>query len=175
MGFTEKQEALVKESWKVMKQNIPEHSLRFFTLMLEIAPEVKNSIHFLKDSDEIPKDNPKFKAHALIVFKMVTFVLEYCKHPENSKLHAIQLLEKGQLVLREVPLMHLGSVHLKKGVVDSHFEVMKEALLRTIKEAVGESWSDEMGGAWGEAYDQLAATIKTQMEEEAAQTQLRSN
>nr|POF23435.1 non-symbiotic hemoglobin 2 [Quercus suber] len=123
MGFTEKQEALVKESWKVMKQNIPEHSLRFFTLMLEIAPEVKNSIHFLKDSDEIPKDNPKFKAHALIVFKMV----------------------------------------------------MKEALLRTIKEAVGESWSDEMGGAWGEAYDQLAATIKTQMEEEAAQTQLRSN
>ncbi|KAK7837339.1 non-symbiotic hemoglobin 2 [Quercus suber] len=152
MGFTEKQEALVKESWKVMKQNIPEHSLRFFTLMLEIAPEVKNSIHFLKDSDEIPKDNPKFKAHALIVFKMVS-----------------------QLVLREVPLMHLGSVHLKKGVVDSHFEVMKEALLRTIKEAVGESWSDEMGGAWGEAYDQLAATIKTQMEEEAAQTQLRSN
>ena len=53
--------------------------------------------------------------------------------------------------------------------------MVKEALLGTIKEAVGEIWSDEMGGAWGEAYDQLAATIKTQMEEEAAQPQLSSN
>ncbi|GMP68513.1 hypothetical protein CsSME_00028115 [Camellia sinensis var. sinensis] len=33
MGFTEKQEALVKESWEVVKQNIPEFSLRFFTLL----------------------------------------------------------------------------------------------------------------------------------------------
>lgn len=54
-------------------------------------------------------------------------------------------------------------------------QVVKEALLGTITEAVGESWSDEMGGAWGEAYDQLAATIKTQMEEEAAQPLLSSN
>ncbi|KAM4094405.1 hypothetical protein ACB094_06G192900 [Castanea mollissima] len=142
MGFTGKQEALVKESWKVMKQNIPEHSLRFFTLILEMAPAVKNMLPFLKDSDEIPQNDPTLKAHAFIVFKMV--------------------------VLRDVLLKHLGSVHLEKGVVDSHFEVGKEALLGTIKEAVGESWSDEMGGAWGEAYDQLAATIKTQMEEKAA-------
>lgn len=54
-------------------------------------------------------------------------------------------------------------------------QVGTEALLGTIKEAVGESWSYEMGGAWGEAYDQLAATIKTEMEEEAAQLQLSSN
>uniref|UniRef100_A0A7N2ME78 Globin domain-containing protein n=1 Tax=Quercus lobata TaxID=97700 RepID=A0A7N2ME78_QUELO len=70
LGFTEKQEALVKESWKVMKQNIPEHSLRFFTLILEMAPAVKNMFPFLKDSDEIPKNNPKLKAHAFIVFNM---------------------------------------------------------------------------------------------------------
>ncbi|KAF3966169.1 hypothetical protein ACB098_06G190200 [Castanea mollissima] len=162
MGFTEKQEALVKESWKVMKQNIPEHSLRFFTLILEMAPAVKNMLPFLKDSDEIPQNDPTLKAHAFIVFKMT------CDS-------AIQLREKGQVVLRDVLLKHLGSVHLEKGVVNSHFEVGTEALLGTIKEAVGESWSDEMGGAWGEAYDQLAATIKTQMEEKAAQPQLSSN
>lgn len=67
-------------------------------------------------------------------------------------------------------------IHLHCVVFDFlMIQVVKEALLGTIKEAVGESWSDEMGGAWGEAYDQLAATIKTQMEEEAAQPQLSSN
>lgn len=42
-------------------------------------------------------------------------------------------------------------------------QVVKEALLRTVKEGVGEKWSDEMGSAWERAYDQLASAIKAQM------------
>uniref|UniRef100_A0A5B7C5Z9 Putative non-symbiotic hemoglobin 2 n=1 Tax=Davidia involucrata TaxID=16924 RepID=A0A5B7C5Z9_DAVIN len=157
MGFTEKQEALVKESWKQIRQNVPEFSLHFFTLILEIAPAVKNMFPFLKDSDEIPHNNPKLKAHAVIVFKMT------CES-------AIQLREKGEVVVAHTTLKkYLGTVHLQKGVIDPHFEVVKEALLRTVKEAVGEKWSEELNGAWSEAYDQLAAAIKAEMKEEAAQ------
>ncbi|KAL7184790.1 hypothetical protein ACSBR2_026850 [Camellia fascicularis] len=156
MGFTEKQEALVKESWEVMKQNIPEFSLRFFTLIIEIAPAAKNLFSFLKDSNEVPKNNPKLKAHAVKVFKMT------CES-------AIQLREKGEVVVSDTTLKYLGSVHVQKGVIDPHFEVVKEALLRTVKEAIGEKWNEEMNGAWGEAYDQLAAAIKAEMKEELAQ------
>ncbi|KAL3838253.1 hypothetical protein ACJIZ3_022844 [Penstemon smallii] len=155
MGFTEKQEALVKESWEVMKQNIPEFSLRFFSLILEIAPAAKPMFSFLKDTDEIPQNNPKLKAHAIKVFKMT------CES-------AIQLREKGEVVLSESTLQWLGSVHLQKGVIDPHFQVVKEALLRTVKEAMGEKWSEEMNGAWGEAYDQLANAIKDEMKAEAS-------
>lgn len=42
-------------------------------------------------------------------------------------------------------------------------QVTKYALLETIKEAVGEKWCPEMKSAWGEAYDQLVAAIKTEM------------
>jgi hemoglobin-like flavoprotein len=42
-------------------------------------------------------------------------------------------------------------------------QVTKFALLETIKEAVPEMWSPEMKKAWGEAYDQLVAAIKTEM------------
>lgn len=42
-------------------------------------------------------------------------------------------------------------------------QVVKEALLRTVKEAVGEKWSDEVDSAWGKAYDQLASAIKAEM------------
>jgi len=38
--------------------------------------------------------------------------------------------------------------------------VVKEALLKTIKEAVGDKWSDELSSAWEVAYDELAAAIK---------------
>ncbi|KAH7853553.1 hypothetical protein Vadar_003905 [Vaccinium darrowii] len=150
MVFSEKQEALVKDSWEVMKQNIPEFSLRFFTLILEIAPAAKNLFSFLKDTDEIPQNNPKLKTHAVKVFKMT------CES-------AIQLREKGEVVVSETTLKYLGSVHLQKGVIDPHFEVVKEALLRTVREAAGEKWNEEMKGAWGEAYDQLATAIKAEM------------
>ncbi|RWR91963.1 Non-symbiotic hemoglobin [Cinnamomum micranthum f. kanehirae] len=154
--FTQKQEALVKESWELMKLNIPDLSLQFFTTILEIAPAAKGMFSFLKDSDVVPQNNPKLKAHAVKVFKMT------CEA-------AIQLREKGEVVVAETTLKYLGSVHLKKGVVDPHFEVVKEALLRTIKDAVGKKWSEEMLGAWAEAYDHLAAAIKAEMKEEMAQ------
>ncbi|CAK9153406.1 unnamed protein product, partial [Ilex paraguariensis] len=67
MGITEKKEAMVKHSWEVLKQNIPELSLRFFTLILEIALAARNMFSFLKDT---PHNNPKLTAHALKVFKM---------------------------------------------------------------------------------------------------------
>ncbi|KAH6806392.1 hemoglobin 2 [Perilla frutescens var. frutescens] len=84
--------------------------------ILEIAPAAKNMFSFLKDSDEIPQNNPKLKAHAVKVFKMV----------------------------------------------------VKEALLRTVKEALGEKCSEETSDAWAEAYDQLATAIKNEMKAEAA-------
>ncbi|KAF8046325.1 hypothetical protein N665_3849s0003, partial [Sinapis alba] len=68
--FTEKQEALVKESWEILKQDIPKYSLHFFSQILEIAPAAKNMFSFLRDTDEVPHNNPKLKAHAVKVFKM---------------------------------------------------------------------------------------------------------
>ncbi|KAH7537034.1 hypothetical protein FEM48_Zijuj03G0049500 [Ziziphus jujuba var. spinosa] len=162
MVFTEKQETLVKDSWELLKLDIPQHSLRFFSLILEIAPAAKNMFSFLRDSDEFPQNNPKLKAHAVKVFKMT------CES-------AIQLREKGEVVVPETSLKHLGSVHLKNGVIPLHFEVVKEALLRTIKEASGEKWSDEIGCAWGEAYDQLASAIKDEIAKEEAASKLPSN
>lgn len=154
-GFSEKQEALVKESWEVLKHNVPDLSLRFFSLILEIAPAAKNMFSFLKDSEQLPQNNPKLKAHAVKVFKMT------CES-------AIQLHEKGEVVVADTTLKWLGSVHLQKGVIDPHFEVVKEALLRTVKEAMGEKCSQEMSEAWAEAYDHLATAIKNEMKAEAA-------
>ncbi|CDY71312.1 BnaAnng36930D [Brassica napus] len=79
--FTEKQEALVKESWEILKQDIPKYSLHFFSQILEIAPAAKDMFSFLRDTDEVPHNNPKLKAHAVKVFKMVftcLFCLIFC-------------------------------------------------------------------------------------------------
>lgn len=44
--------------------------------------------------------------------------------------------------------------------------MVRDALLRTIEEAVGEKWCEEMERAWGEGYDQLAAAIQAEMKDD---------
>ncbi|KAK1421212.1 hypothetical protein QVD17_23385 [Tagetes erecta] len=156
MSFSEKQKELVKQSWEIMKQDIPALSLYFFTQVLEIAPGAKGLFSFLKDTDEIPQNNPKLKAHAVKVFKMT------CES-------AIQLREKGEFVVSDTTLKYLGSVHLQKGIAAPHFEVVKVGLLRTIEKGVGEKWCEDMKAAWSESYDQLAAAIQAEMTKEAAE------
>ncbi|OAY25478.1 non-symbiotic hemoglobin 1 [Manihot esculenta] len=149
-GFTEDQEALVVKSWNSMKKNSGELGLKFFIKIFEIAPSAKKLFSFLKDSDVPVEQNPKLKPHAITVFVMT------CES-------AVQLRKAGKVTLKESSLKDLGATHFKYGVVDEHFEVTKYALLETIKEAVPEMWSPEMKNAWAEAYDQLAAAIKLEM------------
>lgn len=39
--------------------------------IMENAPEAKNMFSFLQNTDEIPRNNPKVRAHAVKVFKTV--------------------------------------------------------------------------------------------------------
>ncbi|KAH9656422.1 hypothetical protein KPL70_022683 [Citrus sinensis] len=149
-AFTEEQEALVVKSWNAMKKNSGELALKFFLRIFEIAPSAKKLFTFLKDSDIPVEQNPKLKPHATTVFVMT------CES-------AVQLRKAGKVTVRESNLKDLGATHFKYGVADEHFEVTKYALLETIKEAVPEMWSPELKNAWAEAYDQLAAAIKTEM------------
>ncbi|KAI3441335.1 GLOBIN domain-containing protein [Psidium guajava] len=149
-AFTEEQEALVLKSWNSMKKNASELGLKFFLRVFEIAPSAKKLFSFLRDSDVPPEQNPKLKAHAMTVFVMT------CES-------AVQLRKAGKATVRESNLRDLGATHFQYNVADEHFEVVKFALLEIIKEAVPEMWSPEMKSAWGEAYDQLAAAIKSEM------------
>ncbi|XP_019169478.1 PREDICTED: non-symbiotic hemoglobin 1 [Ipomoea nil] len=152
MSFTEEQEALVVKSWESMKKDAGEWGLKFFLRIFEIAPSAKKLFPFLRDDDSgTPlRQNAKLKTHAKSVFVMT------CEA-------AVQLRKAGKVVVRESSLKRLGATHFKYGVVDEHFEVTKYALLETMKEAVPEMWSVEMKDAWGVAYDQLVAAIKTEM------------
>ncbi|CAJ1976634.1 unnamed protein product [Sphenostylis stenocarpa] len=138
VAFTEKQEALVNSSLEAFKANIPQYSAVFYTSILEKAPAAKNLFSFLANG--VDPSNPKLTAHAEKLFGLAT----------------AQLRANGVVVADAA----LASIHSQKGVTDPQFVVVKEALLKTIKEAVGDKWSAELGSALEVAYDELASAIK---------------
>ncbi|KAJ3670109.1 hypothetical protein LUZ60_010433 [Juncus effusus] len=151
MVITAKQEALVVNSWNEMKDDAPTFALKFFLRLFEIIPSAVKRFSFLRDSS-LPLDkNPKLKAHAMGVFVMT------CEA-------ATQLRKTGRVdVGANTSVHHLASVHFKAGIADVHFEVLKFALLETIKEAVPYMWSEELKEAWSQSYDHLVVAIKNEM------------
>ncbi|KAF3786594.1 Non-symbiotic hemoglobin 1 [Nymphaea thermarum] len=71
MAFSAEQEALVVESWAVLKKDAAAHGMKFFTKIFEIAPSAKRLFSFLRDSNVPLEQNPKLKTHAFSVFAMV--------------------------------------------------------------------------------------------------------
>ncbi|BAF11390.1 anaerobic nitrite reductase NSHB1 [Oryza sativa Japonica Group] len=151
VSFSEEQEALVLKSWAILKKDSANIALRFFLKIFEVAPSASQMFSFLRNSDVPLEKNPKLKTHAMSVFVMT------CEA-------AAQLRKAGKVTVRDTTLKRLGATHLKYGVGDAHFEVVKFALLDTIKEEVpADMWSPAMKSAWSEAYDHLVAAIKQEM------------
>nr|CAD1841397.1 unnamed protein product [Ananas comosus var. bracteatus] len=167
MAFSEEQEALVVNSWNVMKKDAASISLKFFLKIFEIAPSARQLFSFLRDSD-VPLDkNPKLKAmpcpFSSWLLLYVDDRIELLYYGPLTCESAVQLRKSGEVTVRETTLKKLGSTHSKAGVADEHFEVVRFALLETIKEAVPDMWTEEMKKAWEEAFDQVAEAIKEEM------------
>ncbi|XP_072988283.1 anaerobic nitrite reductase HB1-like [Typha latifolia] len=159
MAFTAEQEALIISSWNEMKDDAASFALKFFLRFMsvlnlyrlfEIIPSSAKRFSFLRDSDLSLEKNPKLKAHAMSVFVMT------CES-------ATQLRKTGKVSVANTTLKKLGATHFKAGITDVHFEVLKFALLETVKEAVPYMWSDELKDAWGIAYDHMVGAINSQM------------
>ncbi|HMN71008.1 MAG TPA: globin family protein [Rhodoblastus sp.] len=62
----------------------------------------------------------------------------------------------------------LGARHAGYGVRDRDYETVAQALLWTLRQGLGEAWTDEVESSWTAAYAILAGTMKTAAREAAA-------
>ncbi|MEL6989174.1 MAG: globin domain-containing protein, partial [Bacteroidota bacterium] len=56
-------------------------------------------------------------------------------------------------------LRGLGKKHIKYGVLPSHYPMVGNSLLRTLKEYLGLNWTTEVERAWTEAYEAIASIM----------------
>ncbi|MCO5576885.1 hypothetical protein L7F22_030706 [Adiantum nelumboides] len=122
-AFTETQEALVKDTWAVLKKDAGHHAMVLFNKVFEVAPSAKKLFSFLKDSDVPVEQNAKLKSHALKVFVII------CEA-------ATSLRQKGEVSTPGSTMKDMAHSHNMSGVVDEHYEVVKYCMLKTLEEGL---------------------------------------
>src|SRR5690349_12586730 len=66
-------------------------------------------------------------------------------------------------------LVRLGARHVRYGVVPAHFDLVGEALLWTLEQGLGESFTPEVHDAWAAAFGVIARAMLIGMEQASAQ------
>ena len=111
--------------------------------LFELEPEAKTIFGFDVSSDvssELAK-SPRFTKHAKYFIQMID--------------KALGMLGPDIELLTEI-LLDLGKKHVGYGVKPEYFPSMGRALIYSVKEQLGEKYTDETKDAWVEVYGALS-------------------
>ena len=130
--MTTEQIELVQSTWAKVAPNAEQVAELFYTRLFEIAPEVQ----------------PLFTTDKAEQGKKLTQTLAV----------AVKGLPKLDTIVGAV--QDLGVRHNDYGVIDEHYESVGAALLWTLEEGLGESFTPEVKEAWTRTYVTLATVMK---------------
>ncbi|MCG6902950.1 MAG: globin domain-containing protein [Rhodobacter sp.] len=131
MALTEKQLGLIRESFDILRQDLSQPSQLFYEELFERAPHLRSLFR-----DDLGGQGMRFMTTLAVLV---------------DNLHQPDVLS---------PRYHdLGTRHARLGITAEMFVPMREALLATIKETLGDRHDPEIAAAWRVAFDEMAAAM----------------
>lgn len=134
--------AHVTESWTLV-QNFGEEAagVELFKNIFSIAPQALKLFSFSEEEDLY--ESPALKLHGATVVKTVGVAVTGLKSLNDL-----------------VPtLQSLGRRHQKYGVIPEHYEVVGQALIATLRAALGEKFTPDVESAWTTVYHIVSSTM----------------
>jgi len=116
----------------------------FFSKIFEIAPGAIELFASFKDVPEEKRyESPGFVRHARSVMTTVGVAVQGLRDLDAL----VPVLE------------NLGARHLGYGVQEAHYDVVGEALLKTLESALGDEWTPAVREAWTQTYGVVKTTM----------------
>ncbi len=130
--MTPTQIELVQESWARAAPQAQALAALFYERLFALDPALR----------------PLFRGDMAAQGRKLTTMISYAVRGLNR----IEALQPG--------LEALGQRHAGYGIREDHYATVGEALLATLRQGLGEAFTDEIRQAWASAYATLAAAMK---------------
>jgi len=134
--LTDKDKALIRDSFAVMKKDMKGYGIRFFMEFFEQYPsyqELFPAFAYVPLSEV--KDNAKFKAHAITVMYALSSVISALDDPE----------------VQEAMITKIARQHITRKVVQDDYRKLAEV----IGKVVATVFNEETTAAWFKGYECL--------------------
>ena len=141
-GPSTEQVQMCQDAWKkviALDPTYKTHTVLLYKNLFAIAPEALQLFSFRDEPDLY--NSPKLLKHGKNVIKYMD--------------RAITDLEKF-----DEKLNALGTRHINYGVVGAHFDVLGQAFLNTLEQALGDDLTPELKEAYGRMWTAIALVVK---------------
>ncbi|MCV2873139.1 globin domain-containing protein [Defluviimonas sp. WL0050] len=131
MPLSAQQSVMIRESFALLRERLEPASIYFYEALFARDPSLRSMFR-----DDLAGQGMKFMT-------TLGMVIENIDHPEK-------LGDRFE---------ELGKGHALIGVKAAHFAPMGEALIDTLRNELGESFTGELEVAWRAAYEELSARV----------------
>jgi len=131
----------IKSSWEKVKSLDPTYEftgILLFKGIFEIAPQALELFSF-KDEPDLYKSE-KLKKHAMGVMRAVEA--------------AVMDFSGMQTALKD-----LGAKHVPRGILPEHYDVVGQAVIKTLEQGLGDGFTDELRDTWLKLYTNVKESM----------------
>nr|XP_020642959.1 neuroglobin-like isoform X1 [Pogona vitticeps] len=144
--LSEAQKGLVRDSWKILHQDIARVGIIVFIRLFETHPECKDAFFLFRDVDDLQqlKMSKDLQAHGLRVMSFI----------EKSVARMDQEEKLEQLTLE------LGRSHFWYQAPPKYYEYIGTQFIQAARPILKEEWTSEVEEAWQSLFQYLVATMR---------------
>mmetsp|Transcript_136125 Transcript_136125/g.236585 ORF Transcript_136125/g.236585 Transcript_136125/m.236585 type:complete len:186 (+) Transcript_136125:60-617(+) len=141
-ALTEKDIVLVEQTWlRIGNLDVEHLGVKLFKNIFQAAPQALQLFSF-KDEAAL-YESPKLKRHATKVVMIV-----------NTAVSKLRDLDALVPVLKALALKHIGY-----GVLPAHYDVVGEALIKTLADGLGKDFTIDVKRAWQAVWTFISQTM----------------
>ncbi|KAJ8409038.1 hypothetical protein AAFF_G00240590 [Aldrovandia affinis] len=146
VNLTLQQIEMIKESWKVIQEDIAKVGIIMFVRLFETHPECKDVFFLFRDVEDLERlrTNKELRAHGLRVMSFI----------EKSVARLDQLERLDQLAL------DLGRGHYRYNAPPKYYGYIGVEFIRAVQPILKERWTDEMEEAWKALFQYVTRIMK---------------
>ncbi|XP_033497789.1 x globin [Epinephelus lanceolatus] len=150
---SEDQVQMIKESWKVIRDDIAKVGIIMFVRLFETHPECKDVFFLFRDVEDLERlrNSRELRAHGLRVMSFI----------EKS------VARLDQLERLEALALELGKSHYHYNAPPKYFSYVGAEFICAVQPILKERWTAELEEAWKTMFQYLTSLMKQGYEEES--------
>ncbi|XP_047249058.1 x globin [Girardinichthys multiradiatus] len=151
---SEEQIQMIKDSWKVIRDDIAKVGIIMFVRLFETHPECKDVFFLFRDVQDLERlrTNRDLRAHGLRVMSFIEKTVARLDQPERLEALAVEL----------------GKSHYHYNAAPKYYNYVGAEFICAVQPILKEKWTTELEEAWKIMFQYLTSLMKQGYQEESA-------
>uniref|UniRef100_A0A087XVE5 X globin n=1 Tax=Poecilia formosa TaxID=48698 RepID=A0A087XVE5_POEFO len=166
--LSEEQVQMIKDSWKVIRDDIAKVGIIMFVRLFETHPECKDVFFLFRDVQDLERlrTNRELRAHGLRVMSFIEKSVARLDQPERLEALAVELGKSHYHY--NAPPKYYNHPQTNQSNMDGVFQYVGAEFICAVQPILKERWTTELEEAWKTMFQYVSSLMRQGYQDESA-------